>query len=167
MSDKFADIAAEHLEIVLVPGMLARATFNTKDKELAAWQDQLEMIYRAYIDPGYDGRCPHCFNNMVRYFRRKREIKIQREQAWRKQAEKIAAEDRREILALGLIEEATPHLTSKSMYYLAVAWRRSINPHFRADCETCLTFVLREFEAMLPYLQELERGPDDLLNLIP
>lgn len=164
--DKFAGIAPDHLAIVLRPGMLERAQFNTRDKALASWQRDLETIYRMYIDPGYDNLCPYCFQNMIRYFRRKRELKIQKEELWRKQAAKISDEDRMEILTLGFIDQARAQVTDKPMYYLAVVWRKAINPTFRADCDNCLSFVLKEFQAMKPFLEELNRGPD-LLNLIP
>jgi hypothetical protein len=165
VGDKFASIAEEHLNIILAPGMLERAQYNTANKELRAWQTQLEAIYRSNIDPHYDALCPYCFQNMIRYFRRKKATKIQKEQALAKQADKIADEDRAEILELGIIDMAVAQSTNKPMHYLALVWIKSINPHFRADCDNCLSFVLKEFKAMKPFLEDLQ-NKTNLLNLI-
>lgn len=166
VGDKFATIAEDHLKIVLAPGMLERAQFNTANNELRAWQLQLETIYRSYIDPGYDALCPYCFQNMIRYFRRKKATKIQKETTLQAQAEKIGDEDRAEILELGMIDIAVAQASNKPMHYLALVWIKYINKHFRADCDNCLSFVLKEFKAMKPFLEDLQNH-EKLLNLIP
>lgn len=164
-SDRFSIVSAEHRAIIFEEGMLDRAVYNSRDKQVKDYVARIVAIYKEYFDAGFDERCPYCHDRMIKYFKRKREKQALKDKEASRLALKIGEAERREILELSLIDIANAQHNDQAMYYLKKAWIKFVNPNFRSDCDRCLPFVLDQFREMKPFLEKLNES-NNLLNAV-
>lgn len=69
----------------------------------------------------------------------------------------IPAEYRREMLETNAISSAMASGGDPTMQYLAVIWKKYIDPNEKLDCSLCLERILRNLRELQPLLVELER----------
>lgn len=77
----------------------------------------------------------------------------------------IPAEYRKEILELNMIQRAVANSADATMSYLATIWKNYIEPDFTGDCNLCYGRVLDNFKQMKPYLVEMEKVNNLLVEL--